>query len=50
MKINEPMKMWKALHSESGFGNDYFLGIIEEQYAGRFAANYDALYNHVECL
>jgi hypothetical protein len=30
LKVDEPIKIWKALHSDYGYGTDYFLGIIEE--------------------
>ena len=50
LKCDEPTKVWTLLHADSAYGDDYFLQIIEEKYAGRFASNYDTLYNHVEAI
>jgi hypothetical protein len=30
LKVDEPWKVWRALHSVDGYGADYFLSIIEE--------------------
>jgi len=30
LKVDEPTKVWKALHSNDAYGEDFFLGIIEE--------------------
>jgi hypothetical protein len=43
-KCDDPRILWEALHDNKAFGDDYFILIIEELYAGRFTDSYDSLY------
>lgn len=44
-KEKDPCRIWKAL--KKAYGEEYFVGPVEQQYGQRFVQNYNALYTEV---